>query len=82
MDADSFDMANFFQIHKTKFPHVFAAARLVLLTPATSGPVERVFSQGSILKKVQVQYKVQYSAVQSTKKVRDTAVPVQLSTKY
>ncbi len=35
-----------------------------------------------LLKKVQVQYKVQYSAVQSTKKVRDTAVPVQLSTKY
>jgi hypothetical protein len=49
MNAGSFDMANFFQINKTKFPHVFTAARLVLLTPATSGPVERVFSQGSIL---------------------------------
>jgi hypothetical protein len=49
IESESFEMSEFYRVHKKRFPHVFAAAKRILVTPATSGPIERVFSQGSLI---------------------------------
>ena len=48
-ESDRHGCLKFWSLHKQKLPKLFALAKRVISIPASSAPVERVFSQGGLI---------------------------------